>query len=268
MKQNKEELYYGYRLCIFTGFGLVGIGIVGIVLAIAFTLLEYSTWILVLCWALGTILLSVGVFWRLSTAAITDPASLKVFTDNFTELLKNIWDGKGKVLDIGTGRGRLAVLVAKEFPEAQVTGADIWTKMWHLFGLTKAGAEKNAMIANVSNRCVFQVGNALNLPFEDGAFALVLSSFVFHEIHVPDRTVLIKEAVRVLAPGGTFVICDPIRLKSYQVKDVSGLLQKVRKLGVDDVKLTTWKEAGLEVGRLCDIWGFAFLSGRKKDNQE
>jgi ubiquinone/menaquinone biosynthesis C-methylase UbiE len=65
-------------------------------------------------------------------------------------------------------------------------------------GMTKAGAGKNTRIENVSGRRTFQYGDALDLPFEDGEFQLVVSSFVFHEIPVPDRTVLLKEAVRVL----------------------------------------------------------------------
>lgn len=47
---------------------------------------------------------------------------------------------------------------------------------------------------------------------------LVVSSFAFHEIKVPDRTVILKEAVRVLVPGGVFVICGSFSgslLKTY-----------------------------------------------------
>jgi SAM-dependent methyltransferase len=65
---------------------------------------------------------------------------------------------------------------------------------------------------------------------------------------VPDRTVLFKEAIRVLAPGGVFVICDPFNgsfLKAYKVKFVS------------------FKEAGVELGRLAHIREKGYLSGRK-----
>jgi len=72
-------------------------------------------------------------------APIDDPAQLKVLDENFLDLLRTVWDGTRKVLDIGTGRGRVAVSIAKEFPEVQVTGVDIWTKMSSVFGLTKEG---------------------------------------------------------------------------------------------------------------------------------
>jgi len=137
-----------------------------------------------------------------------NPKIQELLKDNFLDLLGMVWDGKGKVLDIGTGRGWVAVEVARRFPEAQVIGVDTWTKFWSLWGMTKAGAERNAMIENMAERCTFQHGNALDLPFRDGEFQLVVSSFTFHEIHVPDRTVVLKEVVRVLAPGGCFVMCD------------------------------------------------------------
>jgi len=267
MKEKTEELYYGYRPITGIGFGLIGIGTVIIALAITFTLLAYSTWILVLCWVFGTIVLLGGLFWHLSMAAVTDPAKLQVLEDNFLDLLRTVWDGKGKVLDIGTGRGRVAVSIARGFPEAEVIGVDTWAGIWGKWGQTKEGAERNAMIAKVDNRCTFQRGNALGLPFDNGEFPLVVSAFTFHEIRVPDRTVLLKEAVRVLAPGGTFMICD-LFPRGYKVKTVPELCQKVEQLGVEYVKHQTFRERGIEMGGLTGIWGFGFLSGKKKTSPE
>ena len=45
-------------------------------------------------------------------------------TGSLLGILRNIWDGKGKVLDIGTGNGQTAVMVASQYPEAQVIGVD------------------------------------------------------------------------------------------------------------------------------------------------
>lgn len=160
----------------------------------------------------------------------------------------------------------MAVEITKRFPEAQVVGVDIWPKFWSLWGQTKEGAEKNAMIENVADRCTFQNGNALDLPFKEGEFQLVVSAFTFHEIHVPDRTALLKEVIRVLAPGGSFLICDLFRgsfLKAYKVKNILELLERVQQLGVEGVKHKTLKEASVNLGKLYHIWGIAYLSGRK-----
>ncbi|MBE9546264.1 MAG: methyltransferase domain-containing protein [Proteobacteria bacterium] len=266
MKENFEKPYYGYRINTYITCALMGSGIVGIALAIIFTILRHSTWVLILCWALGAILLIWGVFWRLSVGFVNDPKKIEFFQDNFADQLRTVWDGKGKVLDIGTGLGRVAIEIARRFPEAQVVGVDTWTKKWGLWGMTKTGTEKNARIVNVSDRCTFRNGNVLDLPFEEGEFQLVVSAFVFHEIHVPDRAILLKEVVRVLAPGGRFLICDLFQgsfLKKYQVKNVPELLQKIEQLGVDDVRHNTLKEAGVDLGGLYHIWGIAYLSGRK-----
>ena len=266
MEGNREEPYYGYRMIKYITVALVWGGVVVTALAITFTLLAYSTWVLALCWVFGAVLLIAGLFWYLSGGFMTGPAKLRALEENLLGLLRANWDGKGKVLDIGTGSGRVAVPIAREFPEAQVTGVDKWTKSWGAFGQTKACAEKNAMIAKVGDRCTFQHGNALNLPFKDGEFSLVVSAFTFHEISVPDRTVLLEEAVRVLAPGGIFVICDLLP-RGYRVKSVPDLLKKVEQLGVDDVRHKPLKEAGVDLGVASRIWGISYLDGRKKTSQ-
>lgn len=83
MKENTEQPYYGYRIVACISVGLIGSGIAGIALAITFTLLAYSTWVLALCWALGAILLIIGLFWHLSMAPIVSPSKLKVVEENF-----------------------------------------------------------------------------------------------------------------------------------------------------------------------------------------
>ena len=266
MKENLGRPYYGYRINKYIAGGLIGGGIVGIALAIAFTVLGYSLWILILCWVLGAILLIWGMFWQLSMSWTANPKKQETLKDSFLERLGTVWDGKGKVLDIGTGRGWAAVEIARRFPEAQVVGVDLWPKFWKLWGLTKAGAERNATVANVSDRCAFQNGNALDLPLEDGEFQLVVSTFAFHEVHASDRTVLLKEAVRVLASGGVFLICDLFGgsfLKAYKVKSVPELLTMVEQLGVEDVTHKPLREAGADLGGLAHIWGTGYLSGRK-----
>lgn len=234
MKENLEKPYYGYRINKYITGVLVGFGILGITIGITFTIWEYSLWILILCWVLGVLLFIFGVFWHLSVGAAVDPEKMGVLQENFAGELQKLWDGKGKVLDIGTGRGRMAIDVAKHFSDAHVVGVDTWTKAWGHFGMTKEGCEANARIANVSDRCTFKQGSALNLPFKDGEFQLVISNFVFHEIRVPDRTVILKEITRVLAPGGLFLIFDGFP-KGYVVDNIPDLLRKVEQLGVGDV---------------------------------
>ena len=266
VKETPEKPYYGYSIMRYFTVALIAGGLVSIALAIVFT-----AWISILCLVLGVILLASGVFLHLSMGWVNNPEKIELLKDNFLDQLGNVWDGNGKVLDVGTGLGRVAVEVAKQFPEAHVTGVDTWTKGWKLFGMTKAGAEKNARIEGVSGRCAFQTGSALDLPFEDGEFQLVVSSFAFHEVKVPDRMVLLKEAIRVLASGGVFVICDPLSgsfLKAYNVMNVPELLEKVQQVGVEDVRYESFKEAGVNLGGLAHLWEIGYLSGMKGGEDE
>ncbi|MFC1848011.1 class I SAM-dependent methyltransferase [Chloroflexota bacterium] len=264
MDSNIEEPCYWQKGIAYITLALIGGGCAITALAIAFTVLSYSTWQLALCWFFGVILIIIGLFWD-SMASAAYPANIRAQERNLISLLRTHWDGKGKVLDIGTGGGRLAVPIAREFPESNVIGVDIWMKSWDSFGLTKECAEKNALIDNVADRCTFQYGSALELPFEDGEFSLVVSAFTFHAISVPDRTVLFQDALRVLVPGGVLVICD-LFPRGYGVKSVLDLLEKIKRLGVEDLRHQSLKDAGVNLGRLSFIWGMAYLSGKKRSS--
>jgi ubiquinone/menaquinone biosynthesis C-methylase UbiE len=262
MKEKNEEPRYWFTGMVYISIALIGGGAVITAMAITFTVLSYSTWQLALCWFFGVILLIVGLFWD-SMASAAYPANIRAQERNLICLLRAQWDGKGKVLDIGTGGGRLAVPIAREFPESKVIGVDIWVKSWDSFGLTKERANINALIDNVADRCTFQYGSALELPFEDGEFSLVVSGFTFHAVNVPDRTVLFQEAFRVLAPSGVFVICD-LFPRGYGVKSIPELLEKIQQLGADNVRHQSLKDAGVNLGRLSFLWGMGYLSGQKK----
>ncbi|MBN1778510.1 MAG: methyltransferase domain-containing protein [Clostridiales bacterium] len=123
------------------------------------------------------------------------------------------WDGVGAALDIGCGSGALVMKLAEKFPQAQLTGLDYWGADW---SYAKAQCERNAEIMGVKDRTGFVQGTASELPFEDGAFDLVVSNMTFHEVkdtkHKPD---LIREALRVLKPGGKFAFQDLFLLKTY-----------------------------------------------------
>jgi ubiquinone/menaquinone biosynthesis C-methylase UbiE len=111
------------------------------------------------------------------------------------------WNGVGKALDIGTGSGPVAILLAKKYPSSTVKGIDYWGEPWTY---SKQKCEANARIEGVSDRVSFLRASAADLPFDEGEFDAVVSNFVFHAIKVKDRTMLIAEALRVLRVGGSF----------------------------------------------------------------
>jgi ubiquinone/menaquinone biosynthesis C-methylase UbiE len=83
---------------------------------------------------------------------------------------------------------------------------DYWGKDWEY---SKGVCEKNARIGKVDSRVHFQKGDAAALEFEQATFDGAVSNLTFHEVKsVPDKRVVLGEALRVIKPGGRFSFVD------------------------------------------------------------
>lgn len=110
----------------------------------------------------------------------------------------------GKILDVGTGTGFVAVEVARLLREkGQVIGLDMSNAMLNL-------AAENAAARGVSAFINWRVGDAKNMPFETGEFDFVVSSGSLHHWDEPHR--VFDEIARVLKPGGGCMVRDSKRL--------------------------------------------------------
>ena len=113
------------------------------------------------------------------------------------------WNGQGRCIDIGCGSGALAVMVAKKYPRAQIIGIDSWGTAWEY---SQGVCEKNAEMEGVGMRISFRRASASSLPFDDESIDAAISNLTFHEVRdVRDKKVAIKEALRVVKKGGSFV---------------------------------------------------------------
>ena len=119
-----------------------------------------------------------------------------------------LWSGTERVLDVGCGRGLLAIAAAQRVPGGSVVGIDVWDHT----ALTSNRPEsvlQNAQIEGVGNRVEVQQGDAREIPFPDGSFDVVLSNFVMHELRTRrDRERMMREIARVLKPGGRVALVD------------------------------------------------------------
>jgi ubiquinone/menaquinone biosynthesis C-methylase UbiE len=115
------------------------------------------------------------------------------------ELLNEVEPRVGRdarIVDIGTGTGQLALGALARWPEASIVGVDASAGMRAVADAEADERLRGAERARFSSAVAF----ADALPFEDRAFDLALSSFVFQL--VPRRARALREARRVLRPGG------------------------------------------------------------------
>jgi len=122
------------------------------------------------------------------------------------------------LLDLCCGQGNLSA--AAHDSGFRVTGLDF----------------SREMLAHAHERApdvVFIVGDAQEMPFDDGAFDAVTCGFGL--MHVPDQPKALAEVARVLRPGGRFVMA------SWHGPDVSEtfalLYGNVRAHGAESVKM-------------------------------
>ena len=122
-------------------------------------------------------------------------------------IIQNLGDQvTGRILDIGSGNGILAVKLAQQNPEVKVTGIDNWGKEWEY---SKSNCERNAKVGQVEKRIRFQQGDAAKLAFNNGAFDAVVSNLTFHEVRsIEDKREAVRDALRVVKPGGRFAFID------------------------------------------------------------
>lgn len=109
----------------------------------------------------------------------------------FAAALMHVAPTPERALDVGTGTGEAALLLAREFPRASVRGVDLAPEMIRA-AESKVGLDPEGRIA-------FRVGDAAALPWPGESFDLVA------QLNMP---VFFAEVSRVLRPGGHVVVAS------------------------------------------------------------
>jgi ubiquinone/menaquinone biosynthesis C-methylase UbiE len=100
-----------------------------------------------------------------------------------------------RILDLATGTGWASRIIAQRFPEAQITGADIADQM----------LEYARSVATAQNLPInYTHADAENLPFDDGAFDGVVSTFGVMFVGKPEAAA--AELARVVKKGGRITL--------------------------------------------------------------
>jgi ubiquinone/menaquinone biosynthesis C-methylase UbiE len=152
-----------------------------------------------------------------------------------------------RVLDLGCGTGTLALLIKSDRPRAQVIGLDADPKVLEI---------ARAKAARAGLEITLDHGMAFELPHPDNSFDRVVSSLLFHHVTRENKVRTLKEAFRVLRPGGELHVADWGKSRKWLMRiaflwvqlldgfettadNVSGLLPELfRAAGFEEVRET------------------------------
>ena len=121
------------------------------------------------------------------------------------------------VLDVATGTGDVALMLARSRAAPQVTGLDISANMLQL-------AKQKSIKAQLSDNTHFMQGDSEALPFENDRYDAVTVAFGVRNF---ENTITgLTECFRVLRPGGTLFVLEFSHPSSFPIKQIYNLYFK------------------------------------------
>jgi ubiquinone/menaquinone biosynthesis C-methylase UbiE len=117
---------------------------------------------------------------------------------------------RGRMLDIGCGPGQIPLLVAERLSDCTVVALDLAPAMLAI-------ARRKLDASPHRDRVELVLGDAKSLELPDGSFDAVFSNTILH--HMTDPRPFLREAARVLRPGGVLLVRDLYRPASEEEVD-------------------------------------------------
>nr|GEW28433.1 S-adenosyl-L-methionine-dependent methyltransferase [Tanacetum cinerariifolium] len=166
---------------------------------------------------------------------------------NVIELHHQQYSGSLKIrdiLDIGCSVGVSTRYLADKFPSAKLTGLDLSP---YFLAVAKYKEKKTP---KKSNSFEWIHANGENTGLDSQSFDIVSIAYVLHECPARATINLVKEAFRLLRPGGTFVITDnsPKSKKLQELSPVLFTLMKSTEPFLDEYYLLDLEKAVKDAG--------------------
>jgi len=118
------------------------------------------------------------------------------------------FSGHERVLDIGAGRGLLAIGAAKRLTDGKVTAMDIW-RTQDLSDNSKGALLANAASEGVEDKIDIISDDICTTRLADNSFDLIVSNLCLHNIGTAsNRMTACNQILRILKPGAVAIISD------------------------------------------------------------
>lgn len=142
----------------------------------------------------------------------------KIWRKQTVKSLTGVVHDVNSILDVATGTGDMAILAARQFPSAHVTGIDISDGMMEI-GRQKLDKE------GLTDKVVLMNADCCSLPFPTGSFDAIVSAFGLRNFENLDAC--LKEMHRVLDDNGRVAIADLCSPTAFPMRQLFWLYQKM-----------------------------------------
>ena len=148
----------------------------------------------------------VVVFWALSAWAVLQ-VGLGVQRRATLPTANFLASGAGRVLDLGAGTGRSAMMVLEARPQATLVALDEFGPSFEMhFGKSAEHLLlENLKAAGVASRVTVEKADMRKIPISDASFDAIVSAYAIDHLGRRGAEETLREAYRVLKPGGEFL---------------------------------------------------------------
>ncbi|MFD4441027.1 class I SAM-dependent methyltransferase [Nocardia sp. NPDC058519] len=167
------------------------------------------------------------------------------------QISRQLPTGPCTALDAGTGSGRtMARLIQGLHPESDIVGCDLSPAMLHQARIHAPHKARGSLSFVYADLCA--------LPFDDGGFDLVVSTFTLHHVPPTQQLAVLRELRRVLGEDGMLILADQIQpdpplsvaaMRAAVAETFYPHLPHAEAVGL----LSTYGEWPLTVGELTDL---------------